>query len=68
MDHGSQVAVGRRDDADIDLDRFLSTHTLDLMLLQYPQQTNLSGQRQLTDFIQEQRTPIGTLKPTLTLV
>ena len=42
-DLGLDVAVGRRDDAHVDLDGLLAAHALELALLQHAQQLELQG-------------------------
>ena len=48
------VAIGRRDDAHVDLDRAFAADGIDLALLQRAQQLDLHVQRQFADFVQEQ--------------
>src|SRR6185436_3906342 len=46
---GPEIAVGRRDDADIDRDRFVAPDALEGALLQDAQELHLRGMRNLTD-------------------
>ncbi len=59
LDPLEQPAVGRRDDADVDLDRLAAADRLDGAFLQRAQQLHLGGQRQLRDLVQEQRAAVG---------
>src|SRR6185503_3141233 len=52
---GDEIAVGRRDDAHIDLDGLLAANRIDLALLNGAQQLYLRGRRQLADFVEKQR-------------
>ena len=56
---GDQVAVGGGDDAHVDLDGLASADRLDLALLQRAQQFDLRRERQLADFVEEQRAAVG---------
>ena len=57
-----EVAVGRRDDADVDLDRLAAADALELALLQHAQQLDLHLQRQVADLVEEQRAAVGQLE------
>ena len=59
LDH---VAVGRRDQAEVDLDRLLRTDRIDLAFLQRAQQLDLRFERQFADFVEEQRAAVGFLE------
>src|SRR6185295_17651163 len=59
-DHGSQVAMCGGDDSQIDGDRLDAADWYDSALLNAAQQFGLHGQRQFSDFIQEQCALIGT--------
>lgn len=50
-----QLAIGCRDDADIDFDRLAAADCLNGTFLKRAQQLHLRGQRQFADFVQEQR-------------
>jgi hypothetical protein len=50
-DGDGQVFVGRRQHADVDGDRFVSTDAFELPFLKHPQQGDLRFVRQLTDLI-----------------
>ena len=52
-------------DPHVDLDRLLSAHAIQPAVLQDPQQADLGGQRQLADFVQQQRAAVGPLEPAL---
>ena len=54
-----QLAVGRRNDADVDLDRLAAADRLDGAFLQRAQQLYLRGQRQLADLVEKQRAAGG---------
>src|SRR6516162_6682582 len=51
-----QFAIGRRNDANVDLDWFAAADRLDGALLQRAQKLDLRGQRQFRNFIEKQRT------------
>ncbi len=51
--------MGRRDDADVDVDALWATEPLDLALLQDPQQLDLDIGRQVADLVEEDRRVIG---------
>ena len=61
-DHLLEVAVGRRDDADVDVDRLVAADALELALLQEAQQLHLDGRRDLADLVEEQRAAVGLLE------
>ncbi len=46
-----QVAVGRRQDAQVDLQRLFTAHALEGALLQHAQQLDLHGGRDLADLV-----------------
>ena len=50
-----QLAVGGRDDPDVDRVRLVGAQALDFAVLQSAQQLGLDGERQFADFVQEQR-------------
>ena len=54
-----QVLVGRRDQADVDLDRPARADRIDLALLQRAQQLDLRLERQFADLVEEQRAAVG---------
>ena len=56
----------RRDDAHVDAAVPLTTHPLEAAVLQDAQQAHLRRQRQLTYFVEQQRTAVGPLEPSLT--
>src|SRR6185295_9497308 len=60
-----QIAVRRRDDADVAADRGVIADTFEHALLQYAQQLHLHGQAHVADLVQEQRAALGDLEPTL---
>ena len=64
-DHRGQVAVRRRDDANIDANRLRAADPLDVAILQHAQKADLGVERQLADFVEEQRAAVGPLEPTL---
>ena len=57
-----EIAVGGRDDADVDLDRLGAAHPLELALLQHAQQLDLDVQRQVAHLVEEQRAAVGQLE------
>ena len=65
LDHLLEVAVGRGDDADVDLLGLAVADAEDDPLLQRAQQLHLQLQRQLADLVEEQRAarrPAGTCR------
>ncbi|OPZ60721.1 MAG: hypothetical protein BWY87_00296 [Deltaproteobacteria bacterium ADurb.Bin510] len=60
--HGLEVAVGGADHAHIDLDGAAAAYAFDLLVLQHPQQPDLGLGGQLTDFVQEDRAPVGAFE------
>ena len=61
-DRLEQVAVGGRDDADIDLDRLLAADALELALLEDAEQLGLRVGRQLADLVEEDGAAVGQLE------
>ena len=56
-----EILVGGADDAHVDLDRAMPADPLDHLILQEAQQLDLHRQRQVADFVEEQRAAIGAL-------
>ena len=54
LDLLGRVAIGRRNDADVDLDRPLTADRIDLAFLKGAQQLDLHVQRQFADLVQKQ--------------
>ena len=62
-DHVAQVAVGRRDDADVDAaDDAVGADLLQFAGFQKPEQQALHAQGHLADFVEEHRAPVGELE------
>jgi len=61
---GTQVAVGRGNDTDIDAPRLHTPHAQHFPRLEHAQQLRLQGQGQLADFIEKQRAAVGRLEQT----
>ncbi len=59
LDFFFQIAIGRGDQADVQLDGARSAHALEFTLLQHAQQLGLQQGRQLADFVQENRAALG---------
>ena len=59
---GGEVAVRRRDDADVDLDVLRVAEAADRLLLQHAQQLHLEVERQLADLVEEERAAVGLLE------
>ena len=57
-----EVAVGRRDDAHVDLDRRRSADALELLLLEHAKQLGLEVEPHLGDFVEEQRSAVRPLE------
>ncbi len=62
LDQLDHVAVGGRDQAEVDLDRLLGADRIDLAFLQRAQQLDLGVERQLADLVEEQRAAVGLLE------
>src|SRR5208283_4306836 len=60
--HGPKIAMGRGDDSHIDMDRFGTPQTFELLLLNGTQQLWLQFQADVADFIEKKRTMIGELE------
>src|SRR4051812_14492749 len=58
-----EVAIGRGDDADVDRAGALLADAFEIAFLQYAQQLALQFERDLADFVEEQRAAIGELEP-----
>ena len=65
LDHLSQVAVGRGDDADVHLDRLRVADALELTRLNHAQELRLQRRAHRPDFIEEQRAAVRLLDPAL---
>ena len=68
LHHRRQVAMGCGDDTDVDLHGRFSADAFDLVVLQHPEQTHLSRQRQFADLVEKQGAAIGPFEPSLMLV
>src|SRR4051812_5217582 len=62
-----QVAVGRRDDADVDVERPVAAHPLEVAVLQHPEQLRLQLERQLADLVEEERGAVRHFEAALAL-
>src|SRR6516162_9883068 len=62
-DHRHQIPMGRSDEANVGLDRGHAAQTLEGLLLQYPQQLDLSLRRGLSDLVEQQRPALCQLQP-----
>ena len=58
-----EVAVGRGDDADVDVQRLGAADPLETPLLERAQDLRLQRQRQLADLVEEQRAAMRQLEP-----
>ena len=65
---GGEVTIGGGDHSGIDANRLRAAHALELLLLQHPQQLHLGLERQLPDFVQENRAAVGQLEAALLLL
>src|SRR5262249_23191396 len=54
-----QIAIGRGNDPDVDLDRLRPADALELALLEHAQELDLNVHRHLPDLIQEDRASLG---------
>src|SRR5213593_4399437 len=57
-----EVAIRRRDDPDVHLDRARATDALELLLLEHAQQLRLQIQSHLADLVEQERAAIRALK------
>ncbi len=64
-DEPAEIAVGRRDHAHVHFDRVRIAHTLELSFLQYSQQLHLQRRAHRSHFIEEERTLVRLLEPSL---
>ena len=64
-DHLREVAVGRGDDAHVDLDRVRVADALELALLQHAQQLRLQRRAHRPDLVEEQRALVRLLEASL---
>ena len=62
-----QILVRRGDHAHMGFDGSMSTDTVELPIRQHAQQPRLQVERHVADFIEEQRSPFGLLKPSAPL-
>ena len=60
-----QVAVGRGDDADVDLERLVAADALERPLLQEAKELHLRRRRDLADLVEEERAAVGLLEAAL---
>ena len=60
-----QIAVGRRNQAHVDLDRLVAADAEHFPVLQHAQQLRLQGQRHVADLVEEQRAAVGVLETAL---
>ena len=63
--HVAQVDVGRRDDADVHLDRFDAAEPHELPLLDHAQELGLRLERDVADLVEEDRALVGQLEEPL---
>src|SRR5271155_1689342 len=54
-----EIPIGRGDDADVDFARPGVADAFDLLFLQDTKQLRLHGQRDFTDFVEEERATVG---------
>ena len=59
---GREIAIRRRDDADVDLDRRRAADALELLLLEHAQQLGLKIEPHLGDFVEQQRSAVRALE------
>ena len=59
LDEGSEILVGRRDDACVDVDRAVVTESPNLSFLNRSKQLRLKRRWRLGDFIEEERPTVG---------
>src|SRR5262249_57461788 len=62
LDHPGEVAVRRRDHADVELDRPGAADPLELLLLEDPEELRLKLQRDLAHLVEEEGAALGHLE------
>ena len=62
-DHLREIAVGCRDEPDVDADGAGAAQPLELLLLQHTQELRLQLERDVADFVEEQRAAVRQLEP-----
>src|SRR5687768_11848718 len=62
-DGALEIVIRRGEDANVHRNGLASTHALDLLRLDGPQQLRLRLRAEVTDLIQEQRAPMSELEP-----
>ena len=65
LDHGREIPMRGRDDADVDAQRTLTAEPHELSVLHDAQQPDLCGRRQLANLVEKERAAIGLLEPAL---
>ena len=65
LHHLAQLDVGRRDDPDVDLDRFHAAEPHELAFLDDAQQLGLGLERNVADLVEENRPLVGELEEAL---
>ena len=55
-------AIGGRDQAEVDVDRFVAAEAFEASLFEHAQQLGLRHQRHVADFVEEQRAAVGELE------
>ena len=61
-DHLREIAVGRRHEPDVDADGAVAAQPLELLLLQHAQEFRLQLERNVADFVEEQRAAVRELE------
>src|SRR6202453_32782 len=61
-DHQRQIPMGRRDEANVNMNGLVASQPLEFLFLQRPQQLWLQLQTNVVNFIQEQRAAIGNFE------
>ena len=62
LDPHFQVLVGRRDHADVGLDRVVAADPIEMPVAQHAQQSRLEVERHVADFVEEERAALGLLE------
>src|SRR4029453_5103514 len=62
LNRGIQLLIGRRDHADVGLQRVRAADPFELTLLQYPEQLSLKRGGELPDLIKKDRPPLSYLE------
>jgi hypothetical protein len=58
-----EIAIGRRDETHVDANRLVAADALERSLLQHAEKLHLQRERDLADFVEEERAAVRLLEP-----